>query len=825
MWKRFFILLLWPLLEPTDVALADTEVTREQIQFFESKVRPLLASHCYQCHGPEKQKGKLRLDSRSTLVAGGESGPAIVENDPAASLLIQAINYQSLEMPPSGKLKDGEIEILTRWVAMGAPWTPGEMVRSKVEQNDKDNISEEDRQFWSFQPIVRPPVPTVEDSRLLANPVDAFILAAQEAAGLRPSPAASKREMIRRAYFDLIGLPPTPEQVDTFATDNSPDAFVRLIDRLLASPHYGERWGRHWLDLVRYGESNGYERDHEKPHVWRFRDYVIEAFNEDKPYDQFVREQLAGDELDEVTHESIIATGFYRIGPWDDEPDDKILARHDELDDAVSTIGSSFLGLTIGCARCHEHKFDPIPQEDYYRLVAFVQGVAQYGKDTFPTHWVPNEDAVYTPLFKSEQQAQEWLTTKNRLRGEIEKIEEKKKDTENDKPLDEEIGRLKSQLDNPPFDLALSVRGNGPQVEKTFVLIRGNPLSPAAEVSPVFLSVLSRTEASDPVPIRTPQMNRFRQLLTEHGVKPTSGRRRQLAEWIVDRQNPLTPRVIANRIWHYHFGRGIVPTPSDFGSTGMPPSHPQLLDWMASMLTRGNWQLKRMHRLIMLSNTYGQSSRIVDERAVRIDPDNRLVWRQNLKRLEAEALRDTILAVSGRLNMAMEGPSVVPALPAEVLATQSMPGNGWNVSAADAQVRRSVYVFIKRTLGVPLLETFDMPSSDKPEPARNTTTIASQALILLNSEFIRDQSISLAQRLIHEAGSDQVAQIEQAFRLAFGRSADDNEILMATAYLDRQRAQWRQLAETGAEPEFADGQALMSFCQLVLNMNEFAYID
>ena len=419
MWKRFFILLLWPLLEPTDVALADTEATREQIQFFESKVRPLLASHCYQCHGPEKQKGKLRLDSRSTLVAGGESGPAIVENDPAASLLIQAINYQSLEMPPSGKLKDGEIEILTRWVAMGAPWTPGEMVRSKVEQNDKDNISEEDRQFWSFQPIVRPPVPTVEDSRLLANPVDAFILAAQEAAGLRPSPAASKREIIRRAYFDLIGLPPTPEQVDTFATDNSPDAFVRLIDRLLASPHYGERWGRHWLDLVRYGESNGYERDHEKPHVWRFRDYVIEAFNEDKPYDQFVREQLAGDELDEVTHESIIATGFYRIGPWDDEPDDKILARHDELDDAVSTIGSSFLGLTIGCARCHEHKFDPIPQEDYYRLVAFVQGMAQYGKDTFPTHWVPNEDAVYTPLFKSEQQAQEWLTTKNRLRGEI----------------------------------------------------------------------------------------------------------------------------------------------------------------------------------------------------------------------------------------------------------------------------------------------------------------------------------------------------------------------------------------------------------------------
>ena len=825
MWKQRFILSLWILVTASGFTSADTAPTHEQIQFFESKVRPLLAMHCYECHGPTKQKGKLRLDSRPTILVGGESGPAVVVKSPAESLLVEAINYQSLEMPPSGKLKDSDIKILTKWVALGAPWPPGEMTQAGVTQHDESGISEKDRQFWSFQPIRRSPLPPVKDSRWLANPVDAFIRATQEAVDLEPAPVVSKSKMIRRAYFDLIGLPPTPEQVEAFVTCRSPDAFVQLIDRLLASPHYGERWGRHWLDLVRYGESNGYERDHEKSHAWRFRDYVIGAFNEDKPYSQFVQEQLAGDELDEVTHDTIIATGFYRVGPWDDEPDDKIAARHDELDDVVSTIGSSFLGLTIGCARCHEHKFDPISQEDYYRTIAFVQGVAQYGKDSFPTHWVPNADSIYTPLFKSDQQAQDWFASKNRMEGEIEQLEAQKKETENDKPLDEKIGHLKMQLDNPPFDLALSVRGNGTQVEKTFLLIRGNPLSPAAAVSPAFLTVLDRNKRSKPVSSQPPRMNKFRQLLATHDVKPTSGRRRQLAEWITDPQNPLTARVIANRLWHYHFGRGLVPTPSDFGNTGLPPSHPELLDWLAATLVDNHWQLKRIHQLILLSSTYRQSAQIVNEKAVAIDPDNRFVWRQNMRRLEAEALRDSILTVSGQLNPTMAGPSVFPVLPTEVLATQSMPGNGWNVSSAGDQVRRSVYVFIKRTLGVPLLETFDMASPDTPEPARTTTTIAPQALILLNSNFMREQSSSLAQRLVREAGADRISQIERAFRLAFGRSAEDNEIQIAIEYLDRQCVKWQELAETNDEPGFATNQALVSFCKLVLNMNEFVYID
>ena len=712
-----------------------------------------------------------------------------------------------------------------------------EPTREQVQSFAEGGISETDRQFWSFQEILRPPLPDVEDGRWVANPVDAFIRAAQQAANLGPAPAASKREMIRRAYFDLTGLPPSPEQVDSFVADSSPDAFARLVDRLLASPHYGERWGRHWLDLVRYGESNGYERDHEKTHAWRFRDYVIGAFNADKPYNQFILEQLAGDELDEVTRDSIIATGFYRVGPWDDEPDDKILARHDELDDAVSTIGSSFLGLTIGCARCHEHKFDPISHEDYYHIVAFVQGVAQYGKDTFPTHWTPNPDAVYTPLLDSDQQAQDWLAKKNQLEAEIEELESKKKEAEDDKPLDEQINLRKSQLDKPPFDIALSVRGNGTQVGKTLLLIRGNPLSPGAEMSPAFLAVLDRVNGSQAAPSQPPRMNAFRRLLADNGVKPTSGRRRQLAEWITDIRNPLTARVIVNRLWHYHFGRGIVPTPSDFGSTGTPPSHPQLLDWLASELVHGNWQLKRMHKLMMLSNTYGQSSRIDNERAVAIDPDNRLVWRKNMRRLEAEALRDSILAVSGRLNSAMGGRSVFPVLPAEVLATQSMPGNGWDVSTEGERDRRSIYVFIKRTLGVPLLETFDMPSPDKPEPARTTTTIAPQALILLNSGFMQLHSTALAERLVDEAGSDRVAQIERTFRLVLGRSADDSESRIAMDYLDRMQAKWQELAAPDSEPPFdsespfdsgpnsAAKQALTSFCQLVLNLNEFAYID
>jgi len=845
MWKPLITFGCVLLVGPAFVLADVSKPTREAIQFFESKVRPLLATHCYKCHGPEKQQGKLRLDSRAGLIQGGETAPAIVVNSPSESLLVEAIKYQGLEMPPDGKLKESEVEILTAWIAMGAPWTPGELVRPSARDHDEDEndeISAKDRQFWSFRPIVRPSLPMVRDSRSIASPVDVFIRSRQELADLRPSSPATRRELIRRAYFDLVGLPPSPSQVDAFVADGSPDAYTRLIDRLLASPQYGQRWGRHWLDVVRYAESDGYERDNEKLHAWRFRDYVVTSLNEDKPYDRFVQEQLAGDELDDVTHKSIIATGFYRIGAWDDEPDDKILARHEELDDIVSTIGSSLLGLTIGCARCHEHKFDPISQEDYYRFIAFVQGVAQYGKDTFETHWQANPDAIFTPLIESDQQARSWLDRKKQIQDEVKKLEAEKKEAEDKKAEDkkaedkksfdeqiksfnEQIKQRTQELQNPPFGFALSVRGKGAQVEKTFVLIRGNPLTPSVEVEPAFLTVLDQIETLQQVTHLPPRMNAFRHLLVGQGVQPTSGRRRQLAEWITDKRNPLTARVMANRLWHYHFGRGIVATPSDFGSTGLPPSHPELLDWLAAELMDGRWHLKRMHKLIMLSSTYQQSSRIDSRPAVEKDAENRLFWRQNMRRLEAEVLRDSILSVAGQLNPAIGGQSVFPVLPAEVLATQSVPGNGWKVSAQGEQTRRSVYIFIKRTLGVPFLETFDMPTPDKPEPDRPTTTIAPQALILLNSEFVEGQSLALAERLVGEVGTDPIAQINHVFRLALGRSADDNETRIAVEFLQAQRIKWQELAAADSKSDFASRQALKSFCQLIFNMNEFAYID
>jgi cytochrome c553 len=755
----------------------------EEAKFFETRIRPLLLDSCSKCHGAEKQRGGLRVDSRAALLKGGDTGPAILPGKPAESLLLKAVRHEGPEMPPKKRLKADDVAALARWVASGALWPGSEQARPATPAGQPFRVSDDDRRFWSFRPLVRPAVPSVRNSAGLRNPIDFFVRHQLEEKGLNSSPPALPRELCRRLTFDVHGLPPTPDEMAAFEADPRPDAAERLIDRLLASPRYGERWGRHWLDLVRFAQTNGYEEDDEKPFAWRYRDYVIRAFNEDKPYDRFIHEQIAGDELQDRNADSVIATGFYRLGVWDNEPDDKLAALYEELDDVIRTTSETFLGLTVGCARCHEHKFDPIPQQDYYRLLAFFQNVAPYGRDMLETHWEPNPEAIFTPLGSPEDTTR-WKAWDADLREKIKEAKKKKRPAA-------EIEALQRTVDQPPFELALSVRELNPEPARTHVLIRGNPRSPGAEVRPGVLSVLLRSDE-----VGVPALDES---------APARGRRLRLARWLTAPDNPLTARVLVNRLWHHHFGRGLVATPSDFGHTGSPPSDPELLDWLACELIRGGWSIKRMHRLILNSATYRQSSRAADAAAAATDPENVLLWRQNLRRVEAEVIRDSILSVSGRLNPAGGGRGFFPELAPEVLASQSRPGFGWGTSSETERSRRSIYAYVKRTLGVPFLETLDMPVPDKAAPSRVTTTVAPQALMLLNSAFIEQQSAAFAGRLAQEAGKDAGAQVERAYGLALGRAPSAREKTIATEFLAR--------------------QSLASFCMLMFNLNEFVYVD
>jgi Protein of unknown function (DUF1553)/Protein of unknown function (DUF1549)/Planctomycete cytochrome C len=761
-------------------AAVAAEPTAEQALFFESKIRPILVENCHRCHGEMKQSGKLRLDSAAALFAGGESGPAVVPEQPEKSLLVEAINYQSLEMPPDAKLKPEHVKLLTEWVKLGAPW-PGSGEIALQPRKGGLVVTDADRQHWSFQAVKvqrtkEPKNRRTEGRQFVRNSIDEYILDRLAAIGLSPSPPAEKRQLIRRLTFDLTGLPPTAEEIAAFTADGSPDAYERRIDRLLASPQYGERWGRHWLDVVRFAQSNGLERDSEKPLAWRYRDYVIRALNQDKPYDQFLIEQLAGDELTPVTDDSLSATGYYRLGAWDDEPDDGKQAKADEFDDIVSTTASAMLGLTLGCARCHDHKFDPLGQEDYYSFTAFFQNIHLYGKvaDVVGGGQPVDKEGIFRPLPSG---AGETLCVRER--------------------------------EGPP--------------PPTFVFVRGNAHTPAKQVQPRFIEVLSRSsEARQP---RLPE--------AEASSPATRGRRLTLARWIANKENPLTARVAVNRLWQQHFGRGIVATPSDFGRTGMEPSHPELLDFLASELIDGGWELKRMHRAIMSSGTYRQGSTNefkvqsskfkVDGSGVTlnfepgtlnpslVDPDNTLLWRQNLRRLEAEAIRDAILAASGELNLQMGGRGIFPTLPPEVLAKQSRPGNGWDKSPPAEQARRSVYIFVKRTLGVPLLESFDVASPDTSTPSRSVTTVAPQALILLNSDFLQQQAAALARRVRQGADGKPQDEVRAAYQRALGREPSEREQAIAVEFLQR----WSN------QPD----QALDELCKLILNLNEFVYID
>ncbi len=788
-------------MERADLLLA------QQVDFAQ-EIQPLLARRCYACHGPDQQEGGFRMDDRETLVVEADSGEVpIVPGDPGASELLRRVRSEDLgeRMPPEGKpLSQSEVALLEAWIGSGAEFT----------------------KHWAFQPVQRREVPQVQHRAWVRNAIDAFILARLEQAELKPAPPAPPEVLVRRVFLDITGLPPTPEQVADWTEGWSDAKYQRLVDALLADAAFGEHWARMWLDVVRYAETNSFERDGAKPNAWKYRDYVIRSFNSDKPYSQFLREQIAGDELEQVTADSLTATGFYRLGLWDDEPADPLLAEFDGYDDIVTTISQAMLGLTLNCARCHDHKIDPLTQRDYYSMLACVRDVTPYGTRGDQTG--NNQVDLNPEVARRHEVLQQRRRAIERRMREIEKEaivnmpaadQRATEGPERERVLREKLAaytdaakytayqQLQSELEDilaeqrqlPPRETVLGLAKVDAVPKPTHVLMRGNPHSPGEVVGPAFPSLLGGGVPE--LPAASPE-------------RRSSGRRRALANWLADDSNWMTPRVISNRLWLHYFGRGIVRSPNNFGLMGDPPTHPELLDFLASELVRNDWSLKSIHRMILLSATYRMSSRF-DPRAAEVDPQNNLFWRQNLRRLSAEQVRDSVLAACGRLNTQVGGPSMFPALSAEVLASQSRPGSGWGNSSEADRARRSIYIHVKRSLPVPLLKAFDFPETDTSCEARFLTTQPGQALSMLNSQWMQRQAAALLDRIQREVGPDLRAQAARSLELVTSltpQPEDVDELVDLVQRLKRDHA-------------MDDGRARHAMCLVALNLNSFLYID
>ncbi|MCH2401395.1 MAG: PSD1 and planctomycete cytochrome C domain-containing protein [Pirellulales bacterium] len=751
---------------------------RARIIDFERDIRPILRRHCYSCHSADIQEGGLRLDRRDLAFAGGDRGPVIVPRNIQDSRLVQLVkgnDPRGRRMPPKDEgrpLSAAEIKLLEAWVDQGATWPKN---TTTLEQRG------EAIQHWAFQPVRLPSLPKVNNPNWCENPIDNFILAGLETRQLTPAAMASRRKLVRRIYLDTVGIPPTPASVRNFENDEAPDAWERLVDTLLSAPQMGERWGRHWLDLVRYADTNGYEGDGEKPFAWRYRDYVIDAINKDKPYNDFVREQVAGDEITGANVESVLATGFLRVGPWDAErgasvqPSEQVAERYNQLDDMVSTTSVVFLGITMGCARCHDHKFDPISARDYYSLVSVFQPLTRPHKF---------RAELATPAAPPR-----WLKAKNA----------------------------------ETFPQGYFFRELTPDPPDTHLLIRGNPNQPGPLVTPAVPAALVEQQPAFFMP------DNF-----------TSRRRLSLAEWIVDETNPLTARVIVNRVWQSHFGHGLVRTPSDFGRRSAKPSHPQLLDWLAHwFMHEANWSLKSLHRLVMTSSTYQMGTTWNATYAER-DVDNLRLWHFPYHRLEMEVIRDSMLAVSGQLNLEMHGPSMFPKVPADATRSGYNPGNVWKPFDERDASRRTIYAYLKRTFIPPMFDVLDFCDTARSVERRSVSTVAPQALTLLNGEFVNRQAYHFAQRLIREAGPTPEKQITYAYQLALGRPPEQEELEATLDYLRTETQnfldgdQGTLRHESGVnhngppEPRAAHiGRhwSLRQMCRVLFNLNEFVYTD
>jgi hypothetical protein len=796
---------------------SDSFAQEKETLSFEKTILPIFEAKCMRCHGEKRQKAGLDLRTKAAIIKGGESGVGLKPGSLKESLLWEKIRTD--EMPEGDvKLTPAEKETIRRWIEAGAPGEAKVAPPSNVDLQ----VSDEDRKFWAFQSPVRPKVPPLK----VSNPIDAFILAALQKQQLTLSPEADRLTLLRRVSFDLTGLPPTLKDIDDFLNDKTPSAYEQVADRLLASPHYGERWGRHWLDLAGYADSEGIlDADYVRSAAWRYRDYVIRAFNSDKPYDRFLQEQIAGDELIDYWSvyqtqkelpaevvEALIATGYLRCASDTSRPDFVSIKNapgyyFQTLDDTLKIVVSSTMGLTVQCAKCHSHKYDPIPQTDYYRMQAiFMSGYR-------PGQWIPqvqrklNEatavqekdakehnariDAEIAPL-KKQQEGLKKMEKEPDAKAKLQKLTADIKALESKKRTFAEIRAF--------YDL--------PGEAKTHLLKRGEYLHPGPEVTPNVLRALANYKSFE-VPARPKDAK-------------TSGRRLAFAKWLTSPNHPLTARVMVNRLWLHHFGQGLVTTPDNFGKTGSPPSHPELLDWLACEFMSakpqekrsvpGGWSIKRIQKLIVTSATYKQQSGYqpkVHAGAKQIDPDNRLLWRQRLRRLEGEAMRDALLAVSGTLNPQQFGPPVpmVRSGDGEVNTPADPSGN-----------RRSIYLQVRRSQPLTFLQLFDQPVIETNCTRRETSTVASQALTLLNSDFMNRQADALAGRVLKEQPTDPTS---QALRLAFSRPATDKEKALFAKFLDQQT---QQHAKTQQPPE-ARRRAVADLCHMLLSANEFAYVD
>lgn len=734
---------------------------------------------------------------------------------------------------------------------MLAWWSAAALALSDEAPYGRHEYDETAREHWAFQPVATFEPPTPHDEAWVRTPIDAFVLARLEREGLRPSPRADRARRLRRVFLDLIGLLPTPEEQAAFEADDSPQAWERVVEALLARPEYGERWARHWLDLVRYAETNGYERDGAKPHAWRYRDYVIESLNADKPFDRFCIEQLAGDELPDGNAETQIATTFLRLGVWDDEPADPVVDRYDQLDDLVAATSTAFLGLTLRCARCHDHKYEPLSQRDYTRVLAAFEPLKRPQKDRNDldrfvgtpaelaayeqahSAWTEARDAVQAKLDAGRAAVRERVFASPSAALPAEALgafqvepdqrtdEQKKLVLEHQKPLDEAMvaaesesereTRTELEAERARIDAARPVEPRRAYIwyeeggcEPSHVFRRGNPRDPGEEIAPGLPAIL--VESPPPPPT---------------AAERTSGRRLALARWIASADNPLTARVIVNRIWQWHFGDGLVGSESDFGVMGQPPTHPELLDWLAARFVAGGWRLKPLHRLIVLSSAYQQAA--LDEPAAReADAEFDLLWCFPPRRLEAEVVRDTMLQAAGRLNLQRGGPSMYPEIAADVMAGQSKPGDGWGTSTPEQSARRSVYVFVKRTLLVPELEVLDLPSTEQCCEQRSVSTTAPQALTYFNGAFAQAQAAALAEQLEGEPGATPGERIARAFTRVLCRPPRDEETAACAEFLAGEEARQRA---AGADDSLAARSALAAFVLVLFNSNEFVYLN
>lgn len=963
-----------------EAALTDPDA----LAFFEREVRPILDKRCVRCHGGEKVEGELNFATRELMLKGGVSGDLIDWDNHLESLLLVAVNYTDFdyEMPPTGKLPQAEIDTLTKWVASGLPWTPGEKGHL-ADPGGGDHHGplsiEEGKNYWAYKPVVKPDVPKVDDPTWAKHPIDALMYDRLAQNALEPNVPADRITLIRRATYNLTGLPPTPAEVQAFVNDDEPGAWERVVDRLLDSPHYGEQWARHWMDIARYAETNGYERDGKKRNIWRYRDYLIRAFNDDTPYDRFIKEQVAGDLLPDRDSDSYIATGFNRLQIWDDEPTDRVQARADYIGDIVDTTTNAFLATTLACAKCHDHKKDPITQSDYFAFYAFFNNIKEplrgrsddvisvdlrdpvsSGQQAEVAAWdarvaqlrssIASVESAFSKATQSEyakskgelapiamdsskeHQAWKYQTTEQNEDWYLQQFDDrnwpeakggfgygvKRPNLPNEWNSDNiylrRVFRLTQELEH--LTLSITSKGatevyingilvhqrksaTGPGYQKiqlpaealNALVVGSNSLAVksnkgtdglwfvdvglyAGVVDPLVAkramidakgeAVLGK-ETLDQYKLDRRELDKLlarpvarpypalvlnersrdtpKQQIHERGSAHAlgeevparfplvlggavpevpelpadinaSGRRLALANWLASEDNPLTARVMVNRIWQHQFGRGIVRSSSDFGQLGEPPTHPELLDFLAATFIEKGWSIKEMNRFIMTSNAFKMSS-TAQKAGLDVDPTNELFWRFDMRRLTAEEFRDSLLAVNGSLNPKQFGPSIYTKMPAEVLATASRPGSAWGNSSEAERDRRSVYIHIKRSLREPLLAALDQAPTDTPCPVRFATTVPTQSLITLNSEMMQDEAIVFAKRLQNEAGPELADQVRLGLKLVLTREPTDKEVELNLAFVK----------DTMKTHGLDKDRALKVFCLVAYNLNEFVYLD